>query len=131
MGTGTYVDRLAAEHDGYLRLPHPATHRREFILNKPGKVLSVQDRLTSADPHALRSWLHFHPQTVLEPSGTNTVNIRWSGLSEVELQVEWKADTICELEIGLNSVAPGYGKDCTAPYLALSTLGTLIEMLIS
>jgi hypothetical protein len=127
---GTSVDRLAAEHDGYLRLPVPATHRREFILNKPGQVLSVHDQLTSTGSRALCSWLHFHPQTVLEPGAANTVNIRWVGFLEVELQVEWKTDTICELEIERNPVALGYGTDCAAPYLALRTQGTWIEMLI-
>ena len=128
---GASFDRFTAEHDAYLRLPIPAIHRREFVLDKPGRVLVIHDSLISTSPHILRSWLHFHPQITLEPSKANAVRVRWKGLSEVDCQVKWKADGVSELETGQSSLSTSYGKYQVAPYLTLNTQGTWIEMIIT
>jgi hypothetical protein len=51
---------VAAEHDGYTRLPDPAVHRRTFLW-LPGDGLVVADRLVAARPHQAVSHLPLAP----------------------------------------------------------------------
>jgi Heparinase II/III-like protein/Heparinase II/III N-terminus len=51
---------VAAEHDGYRRLPDPVTHRRTFVWI-PATGLIVLDRLLAREPHDVHSRLHLAP----------------------------------------------------------------------
>jgi hypothetical protein len=50
---------LAAEHDGYLRLPDPVTHRREWSYEPRRKCLTVTDRLSAKGAHDFVWHWHF------------------------------------------------------------------------
>ena len=56
---------VAAEHDGYRRLPDPVIHRRTFVWI-PATGLIVLDRLLARRPHDVRSRLHLAPGAAYE-----------------------------------------------------------------
>lgn len=53
------VDRWVASHDGYGRLKHPVTHRREIQFEKQQARLQVTDELLGAGPHRIEMFWHF------------------------------------------------------------------------
>lgn len=66
------TDVVAAEHDGYQRLPSPLTHRRTVHFDKRKRFWQVEDQLSGAGEHDLAFRFHFAPglQTNLRPDGT-------------------------------------------------------------
>jgi uncharacterized heparinase superfamily protein len=72
--TGVRFDRrpngfaLEGCHDGYLRLPCHATHRRRLVWHESG-VLMVRDELFGAQPFKAASYLHLHPDCQVRLSG--------------------------------------------------------------
>jgi hypothetical protein len=63
------VQRWSAEHDGYLRLTTPATHRRSVMLDSPKRRLTVVDTVDTTAKIPLRLSWHFGPDVAVELSG--------------------------------------------------------------
>ena len=63
------VQTWSAEHDGYLRLNTPATHRRSVTLDSPGRRLTVVDTFDATAAVPLRLSWHFGPDIVVELNG--------------------------------------------------------------
>jgi len=68
---------ITAEHDGYLRLPDPVSHRRRAILDKRHSQLTIVDSLNCQRRHAAEVFFHFHPATDLVSVGANILQLRW------------------------------------------------------
>jgi hypothetical protein len=60
------VQCWAAEHDGYLRLPVPARHRRSVTLDSADRRLTVVDTLQTAGPVPLSLAWHLGPAVSVE-----------------------------------------------------------------
>ncbi len=52
-------DRWIAEHDGYLRLPDPVSHRRELRYDKATRRLTITYHLTCRETHTVDFFWHF------------------------------------------------------------------------
>jgi hypothetical protein len=63
------MQRWCAEHDGYLRLTPPATHRRSVTLDSPKRRLTIVDTVDTTTGVPLRLSWHFGPDVVVELSG--------------------------------------------------------------
>jgi Heparinase II/III-like protein/Heparinase II/III N-terminus len=63
-----------AEHDGYLALDPPATHRRSVRLDRAAGVVEITDEVDQA--HDLRLAFHLGPEVEAELDGT-TAPLRW------------------------------------------------------
>ena len=48
-------------HDGYLRLPDPARHRRQVRFDAASATLVVRDAVVAREPHRLEQFWHFAP----------------------------------------------------------------------
>lgn len=55
------VDTVAAEHDGYRRLPQPVTHRRAVHFDKQNRFWLIEDTLTGEGEHSFAFRFHFAP----------------------------------------------------------------------
>ncbi len=73
--SGPEADVVVAEHAGYLRLPHPLTHRRTVRFEKPKRFWVVEDELLGEGEHDLSFRFHFAP-------GRET-SVRSDGMVEV------------------------------------------------
>jgi hypothetical protein len=56
------TERWVASHDGYLRLKHPVTHRREILFEKQHARLQVTDELLGSGDHEVEIFWHFAEQ---------------------------------------------------------------------
>jgi hypothetical protein len=102
-------DFVEGEHDGFLRLPVPATHRRAILFLK-GSGWIVRDRVVSDGPHEARLRFQLAPGVRVEPTPTG---VRADG---VEVAV-FGAGARCALEEG--EVSRGYGEREAAPGLTV------------
>ena len=53
------LDRVIAEHYGYLRLPEPATHRRMVTFAKGERYWFIEDEILGSGEHAVTARFHF------------------------------------------------------------------------
>ena len=63
------MDRWVASHDGYTRLKHPVTHRREILFEKEHSRVLVTDELLGSGNHEVEIFWHFAEQCVVEMEG--------------------------------------------------------------
>lgn len=60
---GEQRDRLAASHDGYLRLADPVLHHREIVFDKAAENVCVRDTLQCKGRHQVEIYWHCHEDT--------------------------------------------------------------------
>lgn len=60
-------DRLIVSHDGYLKLPDPVNHIREFSLDKEARRLIVIDKLICNGEHIVEQFWHLSEDCQIEP----------------------------------------------------------------
>jgi hypothetical protein len=77
--SGAANDRWVARHDGYLRLEDPVLHRRELLLSKADRVLSVHDSLECKESHEVEVCWHFAEDCDVVIHG-NEVQVRKAGV---------------------------------------------------
>ena len=65
------ADRWVASHDGYARLKHPITHRRELLFEKQQSRLQVTDELLGSGQHEVEMFWHFAEQCSVLANGRN------------------------------------------------------------
>jgi hypothetical protein len=63
------MDRWVASHDGYTRLKHPVTHRREILFDKEHSRVQVTDELLGSGTHEVEIFWHFAEQCAVELEG--------------------------------------------------------------
>lgn len=76
---GAETDRWEAEHDGYRRLPDPATHRREVVLDKRARRVVVTDSLACKGEHSVELFWHFAEDCEVSCEG-GTIAVGKSGV---------------------------------------------------
>lgn len=59
--TSAEADTVAAEHDGYRRLPQPVTHRRAIRFEKQKRRWLIEDTLMGKGEHSFAFRFHFAP----------------------------------------------------------------------
>jgi heparinase II/III-like protein len=64
------VETLEGWHEGYLRLADPVLHRRRLTLEKPARLLTIEDRLEMSGEHDVRILFHCAPQCAVVPMGS-------------------------------------------------------------
>jgi hypothetical protein len=52
------VVRIAAEHDGYTRLPDPVVHRRNVMFQKDTGIINIEDLLSCKSEHFVELYWH-------------------------------------------------------------------------
>jgi hypothetical protein len=62
-------ERWVASHDGYTRLKHPVTHRREILFEKEHSRVQVTDELLGSGSHEVEIFWHFAEQCAVEMEG--------------------------------------------------------------
>ena len=73
--------RFSASHDGYLRLPAPCVHRRDFRWRRG--ALSVADRIIGVGEHQAQSLLHLHPDVRSELRSPTEIRLSASDGAEL------------------------------------------------
>lgn len=63
------VERWVASHDGYARLKHPITHRREILFEKEQSRLQVTDELLGSGVHDVEIFWHFSAACAVTTDG--------------------------------------------------------------
>lgn len=66
-------DRWVAQHDGYMRLADPVSHRRELKLDKRSRKISVVDHLECSGVHFVELYFHFSHLAQLSVEGQKVV----------------------------------------------------------
>jgi hypothetical protein len=93
--TSVDFDLLVAEHYGYLRLPEPLVHGRQFLLDKRRDFLLVRDKFTGVGTHDLEIFLNLDPGAAADVAASEVV-IRAGG-SRVRARIldagEWTLGT--------------------------------------
>ena len=59
-------DLLAAEHDGYTRLPRPVIHRRSIAFEKTRSIWRIEDSLRGTGEHLVELFFHPAAQPIFE-----------------------------------------------------------------
>ncbi len=65
------VQTWSAEHDGYLRLKNPTTHRRSVTLDSPQRRLTIVDTFDAAKAVPARLSWHFGPDVRVDANGAH------------------------------------------------------------
>jgi hypothetical protein len=108
---GGEIASWTAEHDGYLSLDPPATHRRSVRLDRVKRCIEIEDEI-SGDGHDVRLAFHCGPEVEAELDEALAV-LRWptAGLGRLELppQLRWSLHR-GETDPILGWYAPGLGQ---------------------
>jgi hypothetical protein len=111
---GGEVASWTAEHDGYISLDPPATHRRSVRLDRVKRCIEIEDEIRGGR-HDLRLAFHCGPEVEAELDGALAV-LRWprgsaAGLGRLELppQLRWSLHR-GETDPILGWYAPGLGR---------------------
>lgn len=105
-------------HDGYRRLSGKPIHRRCMSYDGQGSWV-VRDRLEGSGMHQMESFVHFHPDCSLVPSGEGIFRIERDGepIGVIE------ALNTCRMEIQQGCYFPEFGLSQKNPVLAFSCHG--------
>ncbi|WP_129775414.1 heparinase II/III family protein [Peristeroidobacter soli] len=96
------VDRWTASHDGYSRLKHPVTHRREIQFEKQHSRLQVTDELLGSGPHQVEMFWHFAEQCAVVANGRD---VRVS-CGDVMLSMTLPEELRCNVHRGVEQPQP-------------------------
>jgi hypothetical protein len=66
---GAATQRFVGEHDGYMRLDDPVTHRRQIDFDPQRQMIDVSDVLRCEGEHTARRAWHFAEDCVVEQQG--------------------------------------------------------------
>jgi uncharacterized heparinase superfamily protein len=69
---------IAAEHDGYQRLPHPVTHQRTVAFDRTTGNTSVEDSFRGTGCHQIELFFHLHEDAEI------------LSVSDGEAQIDWR-----------------------------------------
>jgi hypothetical protein len=128
--TGRLVDFFAGSHDGFLRLPEPALHRRRVVFVRGGYWVIV-DTIESDGAHEATAHFHLAPGAVVSPRvghGARIAVRRPHGVTELDFQAFGDVDA---LEWGDEWVSPIYGARTAAPGGRLISRGVGRRVLIT
>lgn len=96
--------RVAAEHDGYMRLADPVVHARTLQLDGARSRLSIRDDLRGRGTHEVEVNFHFAPECRLRSLGENSFGVAVSGGPHI--RVELDPQFVCEVAVGRDGERP-------------------------
>jgi hypothetical protein len=99
-------DFFRGSHDGYSRLPDPATHERSVLFLK-GRYWILRDRIESDGPHDIAVHFHCSPSIDVEQVASGEVRLRSAGTLEAQLSVVARDG---HFTLTNERVAPVYGQ---------------------
>ena len=100
-------DFFRGSHDGFCRLPDPATHERSVLFLK-GRYWIVRDRIDSDGPHDIAVHFHCSPSVDVEQPASGEVRLRSAGTPlEAKLSVMARNG---HFTLTHERVAPVYGQ---------------------
>jgi len=120
-----YIDKTGHEsvlfegaHDGYRRLSGEPIHRRRMSYDGQGSWM-IRDLLEGSGIHRMESFVHFHPDCSLVPSGEGVFRIERDGEPIAVIE----ALNTCRMEIQQGCYFPEFGLSQKNPVLAFSCHG--------
>jgi hypothetical protein len=128
--TGGLVDFFAGRHDGFLRLPEPALHRRRILFVRGGYWVIV-DTVETTGAHEATAHFHLAPGAVVTAGPAHGARIAARGPGggvEVVFQALGDVDA---LDWSDDWVSPIYGARTLAPAGRLVTRGVGRRVLIT
>jgi Heparinase II/III-like protein/Heparinase II/III N-terminus len=72
---------IEAEHDGYLRLPEPVTHKRIVDFDRVTGSVSIQDSFRGTGRHQVELFFHMHEDAEVVSVRDGEAQISWRGKS--------------------------------------------------
>ncbi|MET0534720.1 MAG: alginate lyase family protein [Steroidobacter sp.] len=96
------LERWVASHDGYARLKHPVTHRREILVEKELSRLQVTDELMGSGAHDVEIFWHFAEQCLVEMDRTGVRATH----GEVALTMSIPEGLHCQIHRGVEKPQP-------------------------
>lgn len=96
------VDRWVGSHDGYCRLKHPVTHRREIQFEKQPSRLQVTDELLGSGTHQIEMFWHFAEQCAVVANGRD---VRVS-CADVLISMTLPEELRCDVHRGVERPQP-------------------------
>jgi hypothetical protein len=85
---------IEAEHDGYMRLTDPVTHRRKVSLDRNNGAVSIEDRFLCAGRHRVELFFHLHEETAIRRIGPGEAQLVWRArtiyLSSPDQNATWE-----------------------------------------
>jgi Heparinase II/III-like protein/Heparinase II/III N-terminus len=120
--TGTQTDYFAGSHDGFLRLPDPAVHRRQLLFARSG-YWAVVDTILAEEEH--ETVAHFHTAvgsrlTALDASSAQIDRACTGGSARLGFFV---AGDVASVQWGEGWVSPVYGTKSMAPAIRVASRG--------
>lgn len=100
------VERWVASHDGYARLKHPITHRREILFEKEQSRLQVTDELLGSGAHEVEIFWHFSEHCVVKTDGRVVQAIHGDVGGDVVLSMTVPEGLRCVVQRGVESPQP-------------------------
>jgi uncharacterized heparinase superfamily protein len=70
---------IEAEHDGYVRLKDPVTHRRKVIFERGTGNVSIEDSFGCAGRHEAEMFFHMHEEAVVLKISDGEAQVEWRG----------------------------------------------------
>jgi hypothetical protein len=78
-GSADCCDELEAEHYGYTRLREPIVHSRKFVLDKPRRILSIEDCFEGTGDHLFEIFFTVHPDCVVTECDRSLIQLSHAG----------------------------------------------------
>jgi Heparinase II/III-like protein/Heparinase II/III N-terminus len=85
---------IEAEHDGYLRLPDPVTHRRTVGFDRATGNVSIEDNFRGTGRHEVELFFHMHEQAEVLNVSDGEARVSWRGrgivFSSTDRNARWE-----------------------------------------
>jgi hypothetical protein len=123
--TSSEVDRVVAEHSGYLRLPSPVIHRRTILFYKDERYWLIEDEFFGEGEHQYEVRFHFAPdlEVQMENSSATAIDLpRRTGLSVISLDLDIRP--VLESQ----ATSSDYGEKQTSITVCWSVVGRLEKL---
>jgi hypothetical protein len=117
---------IAAEHDGYIRLPDPVTHRRTVDFHRSTGNVSIADGFQCAGRHEIELFFHMHEEAHVVSIQDGEARIDWRGRRIIFLSPNGKAHW--EILRGSENPRLGWRSHRFNQKLPISTLRIRVEI---
>ena len=77
--SGSEQVTIEAEHDGYLRLPEPVTHRRTVGFDRATGNISIEDNFCGTGRHEVELFFHMHEEAEVLSVSDGEARVSWRG----------------------------------------------------
>jgi hypothetical protein len=131
--TGKETDYFAGSHDGFLRLPDPAVHRRQLLFVRSG-YWAVVDTVLAAGRHHVVAHYHAAIDSRLTAHGEAAARIQPTCAGRSARLLFFVAGDVTSMRLEEDWVSPVYGTKSLAPCLRVESVGAgrrdLITLLV-